>query len=127
MRVRREWPAGRAAKFRQAAWVYLHVAVLYEAAVWALWRNGFFHEPRGPIPLWMIVGGAVALLVFWGLWSWQNEWVARVVWGLGVLRLPALIGGAFVRETGLPSSFYLCALVLVLINVWMLARAGWDV
>ena len=126
MRLRREWEAGRAAKFRQAAFVYLHVAVLYEAAVWTLWRNGFFHEPRGPIPLWLIVGGLVAFAIFWALWKWQNEWIARAAWLLSALRLPALIGAAFVRQTGLPTAFYVSALVIVLINMWMLARAGWD-
>ena len=30
----------RATKFRQAAFVYLHVAILYEAAAYAMWRAG---------------------------------------------------------------------------------------
>jgi hypothetical protein len=39
-----------------------------------------------------------------------------------------LIGGAFFAapERVTPSTFYLTALVVVVINLWMLARAGWD-
>ena len=128
IRLRREWDAARARKFRQAAFVYLHVAVLYEATVWTLWRHGIFHEPRGPVELWLVLGGAVAALVFWALWRWQNEWIARAVWVLNVLRLPPLITAAFVREHGgLPQSFYLIALLVIIGNLWMLARAAWDV
>ena len=128
IRLRREWDAARARKFRQAAFVYLHVALLYEAAVYALWRNNVFHEPRGPVELWLALGAGIAILVFWALWSWQNEWVARLVWALNALRLPTLISAAFLRpHGGLPSSFYLVALAVIVFNLWMLARAGWDV
>jgi hypothetical protein len=128
IRLRRDWPDARARKFRQAAFFYLHVALLYEAAVYALWRNGTFHEPRGPVELWLVMGAAIALVVFWALWSWQNEWIARVVWALNALRLPTLITGAFLRaHGGLPSSFYLVALIVIVLNLWLLARAGWDV
>ena len=66
-------------------------------------------------------------MVFWGLWRWQNVWFARAIWVLHGLRLPALINAAFLRESGvLPPAFYVTALVVVLINLWMLARAAWD-
>lgn len=127
MKLRREWPEPRARKFRQAAFVYLHVALLYEAAVYAMWRNGPFHEPRGPVEVWLVLGALISLVVFWGLWSLRNEWIARAVWALHALRLPTLITGAFLRQhAGLPPSFYLVALTVVVINLWMLARAGWD-
>ena len=126
-RFRRDWPDARTRKFRQAAFVYLHVAVLYEALVWALWKNGIFHEPRGPVWLWLVMGAAIALLVFWCLWSLQNEWIARAVWVLNALRLPAILAGAFVPgQAGLPASLYVTALVVVVGNLWMLARAGCD-
>lgn len=117
----------RQAKFRQAAFVYLHVALLYEAAVWTLHEAGRL-PARGPVAVWLLAGAAIAAFVFWGLWSWQNVWLARIVWGLGALRLPALIGGAFVpaADATLPPSFYLTALVVVLVNLAALARAGWD-
>ncbi len=117
----------RAAKFRQAAFVYLHVGLLYEAAVWTLWRAGQLPGARGPGWLWLLVGGAILAVVFWGLWRWQNVWFARAIWVLHGLRLPALINAAFLREPGvLPPAFYVTALVVVLINLWMLARAAWD-
>ena len=48
--------------------------------------------------------------------------------GSRVARLPWLIGGAFfpLADARLPPSFYLVALVVVMVNLWMLARAGWD-
>ena len=78
--------------------------------------------------LWMIAGAIVAALVFVGLYFWQNEWFARVIWLVHGLRLPALIRGAFFSEAGarMVPAFYLTALVIVVINLWMLARAGWD-
>lgn len=121
-------PPERAAKFRQAAFVYLHVGLLYEAAVWSLAGAGLLPVDRGPAAAWLAAGAAIVLVVFWALWSWQNVWVPRVVWALGALRLPALIEGAFfpAGATRLPTSFYGAALVVVLVNLWMLARAGWD-
>ena len=117
----------RAAKFRQAAFVYLHVGLLYEAAVWVLWRAGQLPSARGPGWLWLLIGAAILSLVFWGLWRWQNVWFARAIWAVHGLRLPALISAAFLREPGvLPPAFYLTSLVVVLINLWMLARAAWD-
>lgn len=126
-RFRREWPDARARKFRQAAFVYLHVAVLYEGLVWALWKNGIFHEPRGPVWLWLLMGAAIALLVVWGLWSLRNEWIARAVWLINAFRIPSVLAGAFLPgHAGLPSALYVTALVVVVGNMWMLARAGWD-
>lgn len=121
-------PAARAAKFRQAAFVYLHVALLYEAAVWVLHGAGGLPAARGPVAVWLVAGAVVAGVVFWALYFKQNVWVARVVWFLGAFRLPALIRGAFfpAEDAALPEAFYLTALVVVLVNLWMLARAGWD-
>lgn len=118
----------RAAKFRQAAFVYLHVAILYEAAAWAMMRRGMLPTDRGAPWLWMLAGAVVALLVFVGLYRWQNVWFARVVWAVHGLRIPALVSGAFFHDVSsrMSSTFYLTALVVVMINLWMLARAGWD-
>jgi hypothetical protein len=39
-----------------------------------------------------------------------------------------MIEGAFLPgvDASLPTGFYLTALVVIVINLWMLARAGWD-
>lgn len=123
----------RSRKFRQAAVVYLHVGLLYLAAVWAMGRAGLISGERGPLALWLALGVGILSLVVWGLWSWQNPWFARGVWALHSLRLPALIKGAYFPAVeggdlavGVPSHFYLTALGVVLVNLWMLARAGWD-
>lgn len=117
----------RARKYRQAAFVYLHVGLLYEATVFSLARAGLLPAERGPAWLWLGIGAAIVAVVFWGLWSWQNAWFARAIFALHALRLPALIDGAFLPEAGiLPPAFYATALAVVLINLWMLARAGWD-
>lgn len=117
----------RARKFRQAAFVYLHVGLLYEAAVLVFARQGLLPD-RGPVWAWLLAGAAVVAVIFWALWSLQNAWVARAVWALNVFRLPALVGGAFFPDpdAGIPPSFYLVALGVVVLNMWMLARAGWD-
>jgi len=124
----------RVRKFRQAAFVYLHVGLLYLAAVWVMAGIGLIPAERGPVWVWMVMGVGILAVVVWGLWSWQNVWFARAIWALHALRLPALIEGAFFRsaqeagaaDPAIPSSFYLTALVVVLVNLWMLARAGWD-
>jgi hypothetical protein len=118
----------RARKFRQAAFVYLHVAILYEAAALAMMRRGMLPSRFGPPWIWLLGGAAVAALVFFGLYRWQNAWFARAVWAIHGLRIPALVSGAFFADepTRMPSGFYLTALAVVLINLWMLARAGWD-
>jgi hypothetical protein len=118
----------RATKFRQAAFVYLHVALLYEAAALAMMRRGMLPSRFGPPWIWMLAGAVVAALVFLGLSRWQNAWFARGVWAIHGLRIPALVSGAFFADeaTRMSSGFYLTALVVVMINLWMLARAGWD-
>jgi hypothetical protein len=121
-------PEDRARKFRQAAFVYLHVGILYLAAVWVVASEGLLPGERGPLWLWLLFGVAITAVVFWGLWSWQNVWLARLIWALHALRLPALIGGAFfpAGDAALGPPFYSTALAVVLVNLWMLARAGWD-
>jgi hypothetical protein len=118
----------RARKFRQAAFVYLHVAILYEAAAYAMWRHGLLPTGRGPGWVWLILGGLVAAAIFVGLLRWQNAIFARVIWVIHGMRLPSLISSAFVVtvEGGLTRGFYITAIVVVVINLWMLARAAWD-
>jgi hypothetical protein len=119
----------RARKFRQAAFVYLHVAILYEAAVYAMWRHGVLPgRMMGPIWLWLLLGAVLAGAIFLGLLRWQNVTFARVIWVIHSLRLPALIGSAFIPAAagGMTPGFYVAALVVVLLNLWMLARAAWD-
>ena len=115
-------------KYRQAAWVYLHVGILYLAAVWAMAGAGILPPERGPVWVWMGVGTGILATVFWGLSRWQNPWFARIIWGLHALRLPALIEGAFFPSAGaaLPGGFYLTALAVVILNLGVLARAAWD-
>lgn len=123
-----DWSEGRTAKFRQAAFVYLHVAVLYEAAAYVMAREGLLPTRWGPPSLYLGLGALVAGAVFVGLYWWRSVWLARVVWALHGLRLPVLIGGAFFPGAGnrAPPAFYVTAIVVVVINLWMLARAGWD-
>jgi hypothetical protein len=118
----------RATKFRQAAFVYLHVAILYEAAALAMMDRDMLPSRFGLPWIWLVAGAVVAALVFVGLYRWQNAWFARAVWAIHGLRIPALVSGAFFAEqpARMPPGFYLTALVVVMINLWMLARAGWD-
>jgi hypothetical protein len=118
----------RETKFRQAAFVYLHVAILYEAAAYVMWRHGLLPSRFGPPLMWLVLAAVVTAVVIWGLLKWQNAWFARAVWLLHGLRLPALINGAFFAgaEARVVPAFYITAMVVVLINMWMLARAGWD-
>lgn len=108
--------------------MYLHVGILYEAAVWAFAQAGALPVGRGPVWLWLALGAAILAFVFWGLWSWQNAWFARIIWALHALRLPALMEGAFFPDSGaaVPPHFYLTALFIVLVNLAFLARAAWD-
>jgi hypothetical protein len=121
-------PSASEAKFRQAAFVYLLVAILYESAVWVLHEAGGLPAARGPVFVWLGAGAFVAGLVFWALYYRHSVIVARLVMVLGAFRLPALMRGAFLPAEGavLPSGFYLTALIVILLNLWMLARAGWD-
>lgn len=121
-------PSPRARKFRQAAIVYLHYAVLYEVGAWILLQRGLFPATRGPEWVWFAGGVVVAALVIAGLWWWQNVWFARVIWALVALRLPTLVEGAFFgSELEVPPALYAAAALVVLINLWALARAAWDV
>jgi hypothetical protein len=120
--------AARIRKFRQAAFAYLHVALLYEFTVFVLWRRDLLPEGRGAGPVWLLVGGAITAFIFWGLWSKRSHWLARIVWALHALRLPAIIDGAFFApaETALPPALWRFALLVVVVNLWLLARAAWD-
>ena len=121
--------SSRARKFRQAAFVYAHVAILYEAAAYAMWRQHVLPGTRlGPPWLWLVLGAVFSGLVFFALYHRQSVWVARTVWLLHGLRLPALMRGAFIAGVSavMTPSFYLTAIVVVVVNLWMLARAGWD-
>ncbi len=122
--------AARARKFRQAAFVYLHVAILYESAAYAMWRAGMLPASRmlGPGWIWLVAGAIVGALVFLGLLRWQNVIFARIVWAVHAMRLPSLIGYAFITtvEGAMTRAFYITAIVVVTINLWMLARAAWD-
>ena len=119
----------RAEKFRQSAFAYLLVGVLYEGAAYAMWRRDILPTGRGPGWLWMLIGAAIVAVVFWGLWKWQNVWFARVIWVIHALRVPTLIGHAFFPavDQQIAPSFYLTALVVVVANLWMLGRAAWDI
>ena len=118
----------RTRKFRQAAFVYLHVGLLYEFVVYVIWRAGFMPMGRGPAVLWLALGAAITAVVVLGLWRWQNVWFARTIWALHALRLPALLRLAFfpAPDANIPATLYVIAIPVVLINLWMLARAGWD-
>ena len=122
------WPPARAQKFRQAAFVYLHVAILYEATMWIMMSRDMAPDRFGPAGVWLVLGAAVGLGVAAGLYWWQNAWFARIIWLVHAGRLPWIIGGAFfpTDRTSLPPAFYVTALVVVVGNLWMLARAGWD-
>lgn len=126
--LKHDWPDARVAKFRQAAFVYLHVAVLYEAAAYGMMGAGLLPSRFGSPWIWLVAGAGVAGIVFVGLFRLRNVWVARIVWGVHGLRLPVLIRGAFFAAPDVitPPSFYITAIVVVMINLWMLARAGWD-
>jgi ABC-type thiamin/hydroxymethylpyrimidine transport system permease subunit len=118
----------REAKFRQAAFVYLHVAILYEAAAYVMWREGLLPTRFGPPWLWLLIAAGFTAGVVWGLLRYRKPWFARTIWAVHGLRLPALIHGAFFagESARVVPGFYLTAIVLVTINLWMLARAGWD-
>ena len=128
--VGRPRPSARTAKFRQAAFTYLHVTVLYEAAAYALYRRGLLPDTRaGPPEMWLVLGAVVGLTIAALLYRWHNPWLARAIWLLHGLRLPTLIDGAFLpghAPSSIAPSFYVTAIVIVVINLWMLARAAWD-
>jgi len=116
-------------KFRQAAFVYLHAAILREASAYEMWRAGLLpFSPLGsPLP-WLIAGAAVATLVFFGILRWQNVIFVRVVWALDAVLLFPLIRYAFFAgaDRPIPRSFYVVGIAVITITLWMLARAAWD-
>lgn len=109
--------------------VYLHYGFLYLAGAWVLYGEGFFPATRGPAWVWFAAGAAIGAVVVGGLWWWQSPWFARAVWLLVALRLPTLIEGAFGSGgiEGVPQLAYVAAGLAVLVNLWALARAAWDV
>ena len=121
-------PESQRRKLRQAAFVYLHLGVLYESAVFVMARRGLLGDRLGTPIVWLVLGGAIMAGVFWALWSRQSVLVARAIWLLGLLRVPTLLASAFfpLPESRVAPGFYIAALVVVLVNAWMLARAGWD-
>jgi len=109
--------------------VYLHVGILYEAAALAMREYGLLPARFGPPGLYLVLGAVITALVFAGLYWAQNEWVARVIWGVQALRLPSLVSRGFfytLATMRLPPAFYIAAMIVVLISMGMLARAGWD-
>src|SRR5215470_17749082 len=92
------WPEARAQKFRQAAIAYLHVIVLYEAFAYRELKDGLMPTNHGPPLVWMVAGAVIGGLIVWGLWHSQNVWLARLVWLVHGLRLPAMIENAFISE-----------------------------
>jgi len=127
--LKQEWPPQRTTKFRQAGFVYLHVALLYESAAYGMLKSGLLPERFGSPWIWLGAGALVTAFIFVGLYRWQNVWFARVIWAMHGLRLPKLVQGAFFAAPAAvtPPAFYITAIMVVLINLWMLARAGWDV
>ena len=115
-------------KMRQAAFAYLHVGILYESAAFVMAQEGMLPDRFGPPLLWMAAGAAVVALIFWLLWFRTSVLAARLVWAVHALRLPALIGGAFfpAADARFTPGFYVTALVVVVLNLGFLARAGWD-
>ena len=125
---RADQPPERARKFRQSAIVYLHYAVLYEVGAWVLLQRGLFPGFRGPEWTWFVAGAAIAAVVITLLWWWQNAWFARAIWVLVALRLPTLLEGAFFGgDLAIPPMLYAGTAMVVLVNLWALARAAWDV
>jgi hypothetical protein len=119
----------RELKFRQAAFVYLHAAILREASAYEMWRAGLlpFSRLGSPLP-WLIAGAVVAILVFFGILRWQNVHFVRVIWALDAVLLFPLIRYAFFAgaDRPIPRSFYVVGIGVIVITLWMLARAAWD-
>ena len=73
--LRQDWSPARVGKFRQAGFVYLHVAILYEAAVYAMLEAGTLPTRFGPPVAWLMGGAAVAAFGFVGLYHWAQRLV----------------------------------------------------
>jgi hypothetical protein len=116
-------------KFRQAAIVYLHVGILYEAAAFVMWRQGMFPEARGPGWIWLVLGALITAALAFALWRWHHTWIALTIWAIHALRLPTVIKGAFfvpVSSPDIAPGFWVVALIVIVINLGFLARAGFD-
>ena len=115
-------------KFRQAAFVYLHVALLYEVGVYLIGRHFGLPTRFGPPAMWLAIGGTVSGSIFAGLYWWRNVWLVRVVWAIQAGRLVWAMNGAFFLKADAPldPALYRFAVVVILVNLWMLVRAGWD-
>lgn len=126
--MNQSWAPERTQKFKQAAFVYLYVAILYESTVYVMFENQILPERLGSPVAWLIAGGILAFAIFFGLYFWKNVWIARTIWTLQAFRFPGLIAGAFFPQpdTLTPTTFYIVALAVVSINFWTLARASWD-
>jgi hypothetical protein len=124
-----DWPEARARKFRLAAFVYLHYAVLLEAAAYTMWRLDILPRNWFPPALWVfLVVPLVVAGVFAALLRWKNVWFVRLLWLSVAGRLPWLVHRAFVAgETGpFTPGMYLTGIVATVVTMWMLARAAWD-
>jgi len=121
-------PEARDQKFRQAAFGYLLVGILYESGVWVVWKNGLLPSGRGSVWVWLAIGAVILAAIVGALWRFRTPWLPRIIFVLHALRIPALIDRAFFSRvpSEIPHSLYAAALVVVLINLWLLARAGWD-
>jgi hypothetical protein len=130
-------PSASTRKYRQAAAYYVLLAALYDGAVWQLQQHGLLGRatPGGPTWVYLVAGALIAAAVFYFLWFRENRWVARVVAVAGTVRLVALMDDAFLKVQTAPvdasayvisRAFYIAAFVIVAINVWLMARAGWD-
>ena len=64
----------RSTKFRQAAIVYLHVGILYEASVYVFAKHDILPEARGPAWLWLLIRAFLAAGISYALWRWQHRW-----------------------------------------------------
>lgn len=116
-------------KFRQAAFVYLHAAILREAAAFEMWRAGLLpYSPLGSPTPFLIIGAIVAGVVFFALLRWHNVHFVRLLWLVHVIWLFPLVRYAFFAgaERPIPRSFYMMAIAVVVVAAWMLARAAWD-
>ena len=91
-------------------------------------RTGALTDRFGPPVMYLFLGGGAAALIVWSLYALQNVWITRLVWAVHSLRLPSLINGAFFagEAARFVPSMYLTGIVMVVVNLWMLARAGWD-
>src|SRR5262245_12476345 len=104
------------------------VGILYESGVWVVWQNGLLPPGRGPIWVWLAIGAVLVAAIVGALWRFRNPWLPRIIFALHALRVPLLIDHTFFESVpnDLPHAMYGAALVVVLINLWLLARAGWD-